>query len=135
VTPAHVFALFFSCKYQPENVNTERKRSIFCADRPTYATDASTRRPAEPLSSAAFQALVLRILGSLGTKVGAGNGCCVLSGFSCQLGIVKSTGIAQCASSIWTSAPFGRLGSVTTVTSAWRSGALQDWIRCHSTAF
>jgi hypothetical protein len=92
--------------------------------RATYAADTLAERPAEPLSSYAFQALVLRILGSLGTKVGAGNGCCVLPGFSCQLGIVKSTGIAQSASAIWTSAPFGRLGSVTAVASAWRSSAL-----------
>jgi hypothetical protein len=73
----------------------------------------------------ALKISVLRILRSLGTKVGAGDGCCVLPSFSCQLSIVKTAGVAQGASSIRAPAPFGRLGSVTAVTSAWGSSALE----------
>ena len=102
-----------------------RNEPYSCCDASAVALVLANMCNKTNIEIALLLASVLRILGGLGAEVGAGDGSCVLASFSCQLGIVKSAGIAQSARSIWASTPFGCFGSVTAVTSAWGCSALK----------
>lgn len=139
VTPAHVFAFF--CYSNPTMTDRKEKEestggchSIGESCR-VRRYDDSRGMAREPQSGVAILRISVRcVLRSLGTKIGTGNCCRILSGFSRQFGIVKTTCVAQGASTIWASTPFRCLGSVTAMASARRSSTLFG-VSCEFVAF